>query len=43
MMDKRFDSKSIEIKWYQKWLESGAFASNNSSSKKTLCNYDATT
>ena len=34
MMDKRFDSKSIEIKWYQKWLESGAFASNNSSSKK---------
>ena len=34
MMDKRFDSKSIEIKWYQKWLQSGAFASNNSSSKK---------
>ena len=34
MMDKRFDSKSIEIKWYKKWLESGAFASDNSSSKK---------
>jgi len=34
MMDKRFDSKSIERKWYQKWLESGAFASNNTSSKK---------
>ena len=34
MMDKKFDSKSIEVKWYKKWLESGAFASNNKSSKK---------
>jgi len=34
MMDKRFDSKSIEIKWYEKWLKSGAFASNSSSPKK---------
>ena len=34
MMEKRFDSKSIEVKWYKKWLESGAFASNNTSSKK---------
>ena len=34
MMEKRFDSKSIEVKWYKKWLESGAFASNNISSKK---------
>ena len=33
-MEKRFDSKSIEVKWYKKWLESGAFASNNISSKK---------
>ena len=33
MMDKRFDSKSIEKKWYKKWLESGAFASDNKSSK----------
>jgi len=34
MMDKRFDAKSIELKWYEKWLKSGAFASNSSSSKK---------
>ena len=34
MMDKRLDSKSIEVKWYKKWLESGAFASNNISPKK---------
>ena len=33
MMDKRFDSKSIEKKWYKKWLESGSFASDNKSSK----------
>ena len=33
MMDKRFDSKLIEKKWYKKWLESGAFASDNKSSK----------
>ena len=33
MMDKRFDSKSIEKKWYKKWLESGTFASDNKSSK----------
>ena len=33
MMDKRFDSKSIEKKWYKKWLESGRFASDNKSSK----------
>ena len=34
MMDKRFDSKSIEIKWYEKWLKSGAFSSDSSSQKK---------
>ncbi|MDA9165711.1 valine--tRNA ligase [Alphaproteobacteria bacterium] len=34
MIDKRFDAKSIELKWYEKWLKSGAFASNSSSSKK---------
>ena len=34
MMDKRFDAKSIELKWYKKWLKSGAFASNSSSAKK---------
>ena len=34
MMDKRFDAKSIELKWYEKWLKNGAFASNSSSSKK---------
>jgi len=34
MMDKRFDSKSIEVKWYEKWLKSGAFSSDNSSQKK---------
>ena len=33
MMDKRFDSKSIEKKWYKKWLESGTFASDNKSLK----------
>ena len=33
MMDKRFDSKSIEKKWYKKWVESGTFASDNKSSK----------
>ena len=34
MMDKRFDAKSIEIKWYEKWLKSGAFSSDSSSQKK---------
>ena len=34
MMDKRFDSKSIEVKWYEKWLKSGAFSSDSSSQKK---------
>ena len=34
MMDKRFDSKSIEVKWYKKWLKSGAFSSDSSSQKK---------
>ena len=34
MMDKRFDSNFIEKKWYKKWLESGAFASNSQSSKE---------
>ena len=34
MMDKRFDSNYIEKKWYKKWLESGAFASNNQSPKE---------
>ncbi len=34
MMDKRFDSKSIEDKWYKIWLGSGAFSSNSSSTKK---------
>ena len=34
MMDKRFDSNLIEEKWYKKWLESGAFSSNSSSTKK---------
>ncbi len=34
MMDKRFDSKSIEDKWYKIWLDSGAFSSNSSSTKK---------
>tara|TARA_B110000037_G_scaffold221411_1_gene292348 strand:+ start:964 stop:3603 length:2640 start_codon:yes stop_codon:yes gene_type:complete len=33
MMDKRFDSKLIEKKWYKKWIESGAFSSDNQSSK----------
>ena len=33
MMDKRFDSNYIENKWYKRWLESGAFASNSQSSK----------
>ena len=33
MMDKRFDSNYIEKKWYKRWLESGAFASNNQSPK----------
>ena len=33
MMDKRFDSKLIEKKWYKKWVESGAFSSDNKSSK----------
>ena len=32
-MDKRFDSQSIEKKWYKKWLDSGSFSSNNESSK----------
>ena len=34
MMDKRFDSNLIEEKWYKKWLDSGAFSSNSSSTKK---------
>ena len=34
MMDKRFDSNYIEKKWYKRWLESGAFASNNQSLKE---------
>ena len=34
MMDKRFDSKSIEVKWYEKWLKSGAFSSDSSTQKK---------
>ncbi len=34
MMDKRFDSNFIEKKWYKRWLESGAFASNNQSPKE---------
>ncbi len=34
MMDKRFDAKSIEVKWYEKWLKSGAFSSDSSSQKK---------
>ena len=34
MMDKRFDSNFIEKKWYKRWLESGAFASNSQSSKE---------
>ena len=34
MMDKRFDSNYIEKKWYKRWLESGAFASNSQSSKE---------
>ena len=34
MMDKRFDSNYIEKKWYKRWLESGAFASNNKSPKE---------
>ena len=34
MMDKRFDAKSIEIKWYKKWLKSGTFSSDSSSQKK---------
>ena len=34
MMDKRFDSESIEVKWYEKWLKSGAFSSDSSSQKK---------
>ena len=34
MMDKRFDSNYIEKKWYKRWLESGAFASNNQSTKE---------
>ena len=34
MMDKRFDSKSIEVKWYEKWLKSRAFSSDSSSQKK---------
>ena len=33
-MDKRFNSKSIENKWYKIWLDSGAFSSNSSSTKK---------
>ena len=33
-MDKRFDSNIIEEKWYKKWLDSGAFSSNSSSTKK---------
>ena len=34
MLDKRFDSNYIEKKWYKRWLESGAFASNNQSPKE---------
>ena len=34
MMEKRFDSNYIEKKWYKRWLESGAFASNNESPKE---------
>ncbi len=34
MMDKRFDSNYIEKKWYKRWLENGAFASNNQSPKE---------
>ncbi len=34
MMDKRFNSKSIENKWYKIWLDSRAFSSNSSSTKK---------
>ena len=34
MMDKRFDYNYIEKKWYKRWLESGAFASNNQSPKE---------
>ncbi len=34
MMYKRFDSNYIEKKWYKRWLESGAFASNNQSPKE---------
>ena len=34
MMDKRFDSNYIEKKWYKRWLDSGAFASNNQSPKE---------
>ncbi len=34
MMDKRFNSKAIENKWYKIWLDSGAFSSNSSSTKK---------
>ena len=34
MMEKRFDSNYIEKKWYKRWLESGAFASNNQSPKE---------
>ncbi len=34
MMEKRFDSNLIEKKWYKKWLESGAFASDSQSSKQ---------
>ncbi len=34
MMDKRYDSNYIEKKWYKRWLESGAFASNNQSPKE---------
>ena len=34
MMEKRFDSNYIEKKWYKKWFESGAFASNSQSSKE---------
>ena len=34
MMDKRCDSNYIEKKWYKRWWESGAFASNNESPKE---------
>ncbi len=34
MMEKRFDSNFIEKKWYKKWLESCAFASDSQSSKR---------